>query len=109
MRGKKLISKIDTALKEINRNYQPGTLEWMRVNRPEEWEKMISLEDRINQAALRGDEEELERVLVDYQILYLKWRGYSKPSQGETLDLFGKSLILGKDHNLGPGENFCPE
>jgi hypothetical protein len=60
---------------------------------------MISLEDQINQAALRGNEEELKRVLIDYQILHLKWRGISKTPQGETLDLFGKSSTLSEGNN----------
>jgi hypothetical protein len=102
-------SKIDTALEEINRNYQPGTLEWTKVNRPEDWKKMISLEDRINQAILRGDGEELERALGDYQKLIFEMAKLFKTPQGETLDLFGKSLTLSKGITIDQGESSCPE
>ena len=46
---------IDLTLKEIAKDYQPGTLPWMKVNSPEEWRRMLILEQRINGMALEGN------------------------------------------------------
>lgn len=66
--GRSLISE---ALKEIASAYQLGTLGWMKVNRPDEWGKMLALEQRINEKALRSDTESLRKALSEYQELIL--------------------------------------
>ena len=33
---------------EINRNYQPGVLDFIRQKYPERWNRSIEVEDRIN-------------------------------------------------------------
>lgn len=59
---------IDQTLLEINRRYVPGTIESMKVNRPDEWDQMIALEKEINEKALKKDVEGLKKVLGDYKI-----------------------------------------
>ncbi len=36
------------AVDEINRNYQPGVLDFIRQKYPERWNRSIEVEDRIN-------------------------------------------------------------
>jgi hypothetical protein len=62
---------IDLTLKEIARDYQPGTLPWMKVNSPEEWRRMLILEQRINGMALEGNLDSLRGALEEYQGLIL--------------------------------------
>jgi len=54
---------IDLTLKEIRERHQPGTLPWMKANRPEEWGKMLTLEGEINKTASGGDLEGLKKIL----------------------------------------------
>jgi hypothetical protein len=59
-------SLIESTLKEIAGTYQAGTLPWMKRNRPDEWKRLLGLEDRINQAALARDEVALTEALEEY-------------------------------------------
>lgn len=60
---------IDLTLEEIGRDYQPGSLPWMKVNRPDEWGKMLTLERGINGMALGGNLDGLRGALNEYQSL----------------------------------------
>jgi hypothetical protein len=68
MAGKLLI---DETLEDINQEYKPGTLPWMKANRPAEWEKMLTLERSINETALVGNQGGLRGVLDEYRGLIL--------------------------------------
>ena len=62
-------SLIEQTIDEINRGWQPGTLERMKRSRPEDWKRMIVIEAMINEKALTGDSEGLRVVLDDYRDL----------------------------------------
>ena len=57
----------DLTIEEITGDYQSGTLAWTKVNRPNEWGNMLTLEGRINRAALESDLSGLREVLGEYQ------------------------------------------
>ncbi len=63
---------IETTLQSIDRGYQPGTLAWLKMKRPEEWRKMIAIEAEINRAAIQDDETGLSKVLTEYESFILK-------------------------------------
>ena len=62
---------VEQTLREMNEAYKPGTLEWMKRNRPDEWAKMLALEREINKMALCGDLDGLRGALSNYQGLIL--------------------------------------
>ena len=64
-------SLIDFTLEEIARDYQPGVLPWAKANRRGEWDKMLTLERRINEIALGCNHEDLRGVLDEYRSLTL--------------------------------------
>src|SRR5512139_147843 len=64
-------SLIEAAIREIAQAYQPGTLAWIKANRPDDWRNMLTLEREINRSAPGSDVEGLKRVLSDYQRLIL--------------------------------------
>jgi hypothetical protein len=68
-------SLIDETLERINQEYQPGTLVWIKVNRPDDWEEVIGLEQEINEAAFERDVGKLKKVLESYQELLTKLKG----------------------------------
>lgn len=61
----------DLTIEEITRDYQSGTLPWMKVNRPNDWGDMLTLEGRVNEMALGGNIEGLKRALSEYQSLII--------------------------------------
>jgi hypothetical protein len=76
VRGKEIIEKnlhvlIDQTMNQINEAWDPGTLEWMKVSRPEEWRKMLALEVEINKTALGGDLDGLMGILNSYRGIIL--------------------------------------
>jgi hypothetical protein len=64
-------SLIDHTLESINRDYQPGTLPWIKGNRPEKWEEMLTLEGKVNEMVLGGNIEGLREALNEYQRIIL--------------------------------------
>ena len=81
-------SLIDTTLREIGREYKPGLLMWIKKSRPEEWARMLTLEQGINQAALRGDMESLKQGLSNYKELILGAVEVFETPRGQTGNLF---------------------
>jgi hypothetical protein len=79
---------IETTLREIGKEYRPGALEWIRINRPEEWARMLTLEEGINQAALSRDMENLKQSLSNYQELILGVVEVFETPRGQTGNLF---------------------
>jgi hypothetical protein len=61
---------IDATLVLINLEYQPGTLVWIKLNRPDIWGKVIALEQEINEVTFEGDVGKLKKVLESYQELF---------------------------------------
>ncbi len=74
-------SLIRNALEKINENYEAGTLEWLRKNRPQERQRCLALEEDINEAALREDIEVLRRVLTEYKDLMLSAARKFRPKE----------------------------
>src|SRR4030042_2137604 len=64
-------SLIDETLERINQKYQPGTLVWTKVNKPDEWGKILTLEGRIDEMALESNLKGLREALDEYQGLIL--------------------------------------
>ena len=80
---------IESALKEIGREYRPGLIRWIGEE-PGRWAKLLDLEDRINRAALSKDEVMLKDALASYRAFFQEMMEvYGK---GETLPLFGELL-----------------
>ena len=59
-------SLIDDILLEINKVYQPGLLMWLK-SQPDRWNRLLLLEDRINQATLSKDDPGLKTALSAYK------------------------------------------
>lgn len=79
-------SLIDSTIREINKEYKPGLLPWIKSSGPENWARMLSLGGRINQDALSKDEVMLKDALSDYRGFFSgMMKVYGK---GETLPLF---------------------
>ena len=82
---------IERTLQEIGETYRPGLISWIKEDRSR-WRRLLTLEDRINQAALAKDEEGLKDGLSEYRTFFSTMvEVYSK---GETLPLFGDKGII---------------
>jgi hypothetical protein len=81
-------SPIEITLERINKAYYPGTLGWMKANRPEEWRKIIAIESDIDQAAIGGDEAGLTRALNEYKCFILKMVNTFMTPKGKMTGLF---------------------
>jgi hypothetical protein len=57
---------IETTLKEIGKDYRPGLIRWIREE-PDQWTRLLALEDGINRAALSEDEIILRDALSEYR------------------------------------------
>ena len=58
---------IGSTLMEIGKGYKPGLSRWIR-ERPDRWDQLLTLEDRINEVALtKEDEIILKDALSDYK------------------------------------------
>lgn len=77
-------SPIDFTLGAIAQGYHPGTLAWIKQNRPNEWGIMLALEGEINERALSGDVDGLKDVLEQYRGLIHRMGTMSKTPRGET-------------------------
>lgn len=63
---------VTTTLMKIGIEYQAGALEWLKQNRPKDWEKFIALENQINRLVSDNDEKELTEALDKYERFVLK-------------------------------------
>lgn len=81
-------SPIDDTLDQINRGYQPGNLAWVKMKRPEDWERLLNCESEINRVAIQGDEAGLSKALTEYESFILKMVKTFKTPKGETGVLF---------------------
>jgi hypothetical protein len=75
---------IERILQEIGKAYRPGLIGWLKEDRGR-WRRLLALEDRINQAALAKDEEELTAALFKYQAFI---REMTEGLRGDVLPLF---------------------
>lgn len=78
---------IETTLQEIGKGYLPGALEWIRINRPQEWARLLKIEATINQIALAQDERGLTMTLSDYRKFFHDMIS-AYQGKGENLSLF---------------------
>jgi hypothetical protein len=62
---------IDQTIREINKEWESGALEWIKVNRSDEWGKILTLEQRVDEMAFRGDLDGLRGALNSYRELIL--------------------------------------
>lgn len=81
-------SLIDVTLERINNAYQPGMLAWVKKRRPKDWKRLLNCESKINRAAIQGDQEGLNKTLIEYEGFVLKMMKLFRPSKGETGSLF---------------------
>jgi hypothetical protein len=80
-------SSMQQAIEEIDQGYKPGTLEWMKRSRPEDWKRMVAIEAMIKEKALTGDIEELRKALEEYRkFMLVMVKVFS--SEGEEVTLF---------------------
>jgi len=61
---------IDQTIRDINKEWKPEALEWIKVNRPDEWGKILAIENEINRMALAGDIDGLRKALEAYKKLF---------------------------------------
>jgi hypothetical protein len=74
-----LHSLIDRTLHEINKFWQKGLLNWIKLTHPKEWSEILNLEEKINTLVFEGDEKGLSEFLTKYRDLFLELsREYSK-------------------------------
>jgi hypothetical protein len=79
---------IGPAVQEIDAGWEYGTLAWMKWNCPKEWKKMLGLEKRINNSALRGDTEGLKHALREYRVLMLSMAEEFLTTNGKRENVF---------------------
>ena len=80
---------IDRTLREINEAWEPGTVEWIKANRPDEWRKLLTLEQRINRMALGGNLNGLRGGLNEYQSLILAMvKEFKSPNEKKGQEMF---------------------
>ena len=79
LKNKDLHSLIDRTLHEINKFWQKGLLNWIKLTHPKEWSEILNLEEKINTLVFGGDEKGLSEFLTKYRELFLELsREYSK-------------------------------
>ncbi len=76
------VALIETTLLEIGKEYRPGLIRWIR-EKPDRWTQVLALEDRINRAALAGDDAVLEGVLSEYRAFF-----------SEMVEVYGRAHTL---------------
>jgi hypothetical protein len=82
-------SLIDLTLGKIARGYHSGTLVWMKTNRANDWGNMLTLERRINKAALDPNLKALREALSEYQGLILTMaREFVSPRGKKEQEIF---------------------
>ena len=79
---------IDQTLREINKAWTPGALEWMKRTRPNDFEKMVALEREINRIATTKNINELVEVLRSYKDMALGVAETFKTPKSKTKNLF---------------------
>ena len=60
------------ALEEINREYLPGTIDYVKTTYPKLWKRIVSAEDKLTEAWLSGGVEEFHRALGEWRDLNLQ-------------------------------------
>lgn len=59
-------ARIEATLREIGKEYRPGLIRWIK-EQPDQWGRLLTLEDQINKAALVRDEIMLTGALSEYR------------------------------------------
>lgn len=81
-------SLIDLTLGKIAKGYSPGILPWIKVDRPDDWKRMVGLEGEINERALKEDINELKKALEHYQELIIRMVKKFETPKGKNGELF---------------------
>jgi len=93
-------SLIDLALEEITRDYHPGALVWMKMNRSEEWGKVLAIEGKVNKLALGSNLKGLREALSEYQGLILamvkEFKALKEKKARKFLILWSSQVPLGR-------------
>ena len=58
------------SLEEINREYLPGTIDYVKTTDPELWGRIVSAENRLNGAWLNGEDQNFSGALNEWRDLY---------------------------------------
>jgi hypothetical protein len=75
-------------LQEINNGWTPGGLGWMKGTRPNDFRKMIALEEEIDLFALSRDINGLTEALRNYKDLMVGMARMFEAQRGDTGNLF---------------------
>jgi hypothetical protein len=67
-----MMNLVTETIREIDKTYRPGTLEWLKKNRPMEWKALVWLETWINERVQKGQDRELRELLNEYKELLIK-------------------------------------
>lgn len=84
---------IDETIKKIEMVWSEGMLEWIKLNRPEGWGKVLTMEGKVNEMALGGTMEGLRKALSEYQGLILAMVQEFKAHKGETGNLLEQKVF----------------
>lgn len=87
---------IDQTIREINKEWESRALEWIKVNRPEEWGKILAIEGKINSMALGGNIEGLREALNNYRGVILPMVKFLRLLGGRTGNLFEGGVVNGQ-------------
>jgi len=80
---------IETTLREIGKEYRPGLIRWIREE-SDRWNRLLLLEDRINQATLSKDDPGLKAALSAYKDFIMEM--LKSFEMENSLPLFGNDL-----------------
>lgn len=62
----------EQALEEVDRNYAPGTIDFLKQKEKGLWEKIVEEEAGINETLLTGGTDELKEHVEKWLALYMK-------------------------------------
>jgi hypothetical protein len=85
---KELFLLIGQTFIEINQHWEPGALEWMKRTGPNDFKKMVALENDVNRFAQKGNVNGLVEALRSYKKLILSVAETFKASRVEAGNLF---------------------
>jgi len=87
---------IDQTIREINKEWESGALEWIKVNRSDVWRKILALEGRVNEMALGSNLKGPREALGEYQGLILTMVKEFKTPKEKTGNLFEQGMFRWK-------------
>jgi len=77
--GNPLTNLIVSTLRQIDRDYQPGTLASMKKTKPVKWGKLLTIEREINLSVLNENPKALKKALDSYRkLIVMKGQYYGQ-------------------------------